>query len=168
VRPFRFRLDRLLALREKIEEERRAAFAKAQDAVRRALGELERTRAARELSARDLEDVDAPGAEGRRHDLIVYTEFLDARLRMLRDDVAARRKEEEEARAALLAAARDRKVLGRLRERRRIEHRRAVGRAEQRESDDWAHRAGKAPSESVPTSFTNRRKPLDDPSPEEA
>ena len=168
MKPFRFRLDRLLALREKIEEERRSAFAKAQDAVRRALGDLERTRATRELSARDLEDVDAPGAAGRRHELIVYTEFLDARLRMLRDEVAALRKGEDAARVALLSAVRDRKILGRLRERRRLEHRRAAGRAEQRESDDLVHRLGQPLSEVTATPLSDGRRPLDDTPLEEA
>lgn len=167
MKPFRFRMERLLAHRERIEEERRAAFAKAQESVRRALADVERTRTARDLSLRSLEVVEAPGAASRRHDLILYTEFLEARLRMLRDEVVTLRREEEKARGALLAAARDRKMLARLRERRRIEHRHQEGRAEQAALDDIAQRSAQRTPEPAGTPFPDRQKLPADPPHEE-
>jgi flagellar FliJ protein len=148
---FRFPLQRLLEHRERLEEERRAAFAEAQDAVRRILAEILRTRATRDAARDNLEAVDAPGAADRRRGLVLYADFLDARLGSLHTEVAARRRDEVAARAALLAATRDRKILERLRERRRAEHRRREGRAEQRATDEIGARAGRGRPEPIGT-----------------
>jgi flagellar FliJ protein len=164
MRRFRFPLERLLERRERIEEERRAAFAEAQDAVRRLLGEIMKTRAARDVSRERLEVVDAPDAARDRRGLVLYADFLEARLHALHDEVAARRRDEAAARAALLAATRDRKILARLRERRRLEHRRAAKRADQAATDEMARRSGPRLPEPIGTPFPGRQElPGEDP-----
>ncbi len=157
MRRFRFRLDRLLERRERIEEERRAAFAEAQEAVRRVLAEIMKARAARDVSRERLEEVDAPDAARDRRGLVLYADFLDARLGALHEEVDVKRRDEAAARAALLAATRDRKILARLRERRRLEHRRAAKRAEQAATDEMARRSGPRVAEPIGTPFPGRQ-----------
>ncbi len=164
MRRFRFPLERLLERRERIEEERRAAFAEAQDAVRRHLAEIMKTRATRDVSRERLEAVEAPQAARDRRGLVLYADFLEARLHALHAELADRRRDEVAARAALLAATRDRKILARLRERRRLEHRRGARRAEQAASDEMARRSGPRVAMPIGTPFPGRQElPGDDP-----
>jgi flagellar FliJ protein len=153
VRRFRFRLAQLLDLRERAEERRREELAAARDAVRATRGEIDATRLAQERAHRALEAVDAPGAASRRRGLVLYAEFLQARLAALEAELAARRRAEEQATAALLEAVRDRRVLVRLRDRRRVEHNRLESRAEQATLDDLAQRPARRRDESPGTSF---------------
>lgn len=144
MRRFRFRLARLLALRERVAERRRDELALARDAVHATLAALGRERAARAAASGALEEVEAPGAERRRHDLVLHCDLLDARIAALHADLAARRLAEERAAEALRVALRERKILARLRERRRLEHLRHEARSEQAALDDLAQRAARA------------------------
>lgn len=143
MRRFRFRLARLLDIRERVEEERRATLGAAREALARACAEHSRLERERTGVMVRLADVDRPGASAARHDLLLYQKHLEQCIVAAVGEIAARRREETEAIAALQSAVRDRKVLGQLRERRRQEHRKETDRLEQIESDESAARSSR-------------------------
>jgi flagellar FliJ-like protein len=115
VRTFRFRLARVLDERARLANE----LGRVLDAIASAEG---------------------PGSGQARRDLILYEEHLREMLRRAERVVDERRRRAEEALAALHAAVKDRKVLVRLREKRRVEHLREVDRREQATNDESARR----------------------------
>ncbi len=157
MRRFRFRLARLLELRERAEGARCDQLVAAREAVRSTQEEIETARLERSRARLALEEVDAPGAAARRNDLILDAEVLDARRKSLEADLATRRRAEEDALAALFVAVRERKVLALLRERRKLEHLHEENRAEQAALDDMAQRSRAGDAEPPGTAFPDRQ-----------
>ncbi|HLT58738.1 MAG: flagellar export protein FliJ [Limnochordales bacterium] len=138
MRAFRFSLQRVLDVRGLIEEQRRQAVFRAQAEVTACAQELEAIKAARRTAAAqgrpDGDSVD-PGLQalGWQHRAVLYQ-----RATALQAELARRQAALEEARSHLVAAVKERRVLERLKERRRLAHAREAARREQVLSDDLA------------------------------
>jgi flagellar export protein FliJ len=160
VRTFRFRLARVLELRERTERDRLAALETARAALRAAA--KERADLAQELG-RVLDSIasaEGPGSGRARHDLILYEEHLREKLGRAERAVAERRCGAEDALAALHAAVKDRKVLARLRDKRRMEHFHEVERREQAMNDESARRLWRQGMEPPGSEFPRDRNDL--------
>lgn len=133
---FRFRLERLLELREHREHDALLRLAEATGHCVRL------NRGLRELAERRLEAFDSPFTAGREVDLGLFTyrerylAWLEARKRRLSEELAAREKTRREVQAKYLEASKERKVLTKLKERRAAEHRLESRREELKAQDE--------------------------------
>ena len=147
-RPFNFRLERVRALRESFEDQAREELAASLSV--RLKGEA-MLRAASDTYTR-AQDTRRESAtlELTGHDLIASQAYIErtSRMREAAELELDRREAEVDARrTALLAAARERQVLERLKERRRADHRRESDRVEGALLDEMAitsHRRAEA------------------------
>ena len=133
---FRFRLDPVLGHRERIERERAGEHARNVAAQREAQRVLDAFTASREATrtalTRDHGKLDATTLRAT----YTHLEYLDRAIVAAQQRVDACAVATDTARRNLVAAAKDRKVLETLKERRREAHHLDAALAEQRELDD--------------------------------
>lgn len=133
---FRFRLDPVLGHRERIERERAGLHARAladQLAAERTRDEMiERRDAMREQVVREHAEMDVQ----RLRAMYAHLDYLDRTIVAVQQRVDACADETERARIALVGAAKDRKVLETLKDRRREAFVLEAAHADQRELDD--------------------------------
>lgn len=138
-RPFQFRLERVRALREGVEDQAREQLAASLSTRLRGEAML---RAASESFSEAQENLrGSASSESSGHELVAIQAYLDradrarqaAALELDRQDA-----EVDARRSALQAAARERQVLERLKERKREEHRREAARVEGALLDEMA------------------------------
>jgi flagellar FliJ protein len=136
---FRFRLERVRALRERAEDEAKEAFAGAMmDRVR---SEQEMEDAAQRVAQAREAQLDATATPMSAVDLMARQAYLERSERAhqaSRDDLNRRDQAVEERREELTEAARDRQALERLKENRRIEFVREQARIEAADLDEIA------------------------------
>jgi flagellar FliJ protein len=128
---FRFRLERVRALRERREDAAKEELAGAMLRHRRSEEEVQEA-AARIARARAAQ-VDATRLPSSAHDLIAQQAYLERTERAhqaTRQDLQRHELELAQRREALTQAAQERQALERLKERRRAEHEREVARQE--------------------------------------
>jgi flagellar FliJ protein len=138
-RPFNFRLERVRALRERFEDQAREELASSLSV--RLKGEAMLQCASETYQQAQETRRRAAGLEVSGRDLLASQAYIEraSRLREAAELELDRRDAEVDARRdALLAAARDRQVLERLKERRRAEHRRESERVEAVQLDEMA------------------------------
>jgi flagellar FliJ protein len=136
---FRFRLERVRALRERTEDEAKQAFAGAMQERVRSERELQDA-AARVASARDAQ-LDATGVRTSATDLMArqaYLERSELAHRASQENLGRREEALEVKREEMTEAARDRQALERLKEHRRQEHELEQTRIEAAELDEIA------------------------------
>jgi flagellar FliJ protein len=136
---FRFRLERVRALRERAEDEAKEAFAGAMMDRVRSEQEMENA-AQRVAQARDAQ-IDATAVPMSATDLMARQAYLERSERAhqaSQDDLHRRDQVLEERREELTEAARDRQALERLKENRRIEFVREQARIEAADLDEIA------------------------------
>jgi flagellar FliJ protein len=136
---FRFRLERVRALRERTEDEAKQAFAGAMQERVRSEREVQDA-AARVASARDAQ-LDATGARTSATDLMArqaYLERSELAHRASQENLGRREEALEVKREEMTEAARDRQALERLKEHRRQEHELEQTRIEAAELDEIA------------------------------
>ncbi len=136
---FRFRLERVRALRERAEDEAKEAFAGAMmDRVR---SEQEMDDAARRVAQAREAQLDATAAPISAIDLMARQAYLERSERAhqaSQADLNRRDQALEERREELTEAARDRQALERLKENRRVEFQREQQRIEAADLDEIA------------------------------
>jgi flagellar protein FliJ len=128
---FRFRLERVRALRERHEDAAKQALAGAIQEHRRYEEQL--TVAADQVARARAAQLDATALPSSATDLIAmqaYLERTERAHRATRQDLDQHQVELEQHRDALSAAARDRQALERLKEQRRADHEREAARQE--------------------------------------
>jgi flagellar FliJ protein len=136
MRKFRFALQPVLAHRERIEDERQQELAVAQLALNDATAELLRLHEEFRKNSNALRD------EHKRFDVeqlrlhYAHLEFLDRAITAQEGVVAQRKAEHAQARLRLLEAAKEKKALEKLKDRRHDAHVAEENVIEQRESDD--------------------------------
>jgi flagellar FliJ protein len=136
---FRFRLERVRALRERAEDEAKEAFAGAM--IERVRSEQEMEDAAKRVTQAREAQIDATAAPISATDLMARQAYLERSERAhqaSRDDLNRRDQVVEERREELTEAARDRQALERLKENRRIEFVREQARIEAADLDEIA------------------------------
>ncbi|HEY5390133.1 MAG TPA: flagellar export protein FliJ [Solirubrobacteraceae bacterium] len=136
---FRFRLERVRALRERTEDEAKQAFAGAMQERVRSEREVQDA-AARVASARDAQ-LDATGVRTSATDLMArqaYLERSELAHRASQENLGRREEALEVKREEMTEAARDRQALERLKEHRRLEHEHEQARLEAAELDEIA------------------------------
>ena len=136
---FRFRLERVRALRERAEDEAKEAFAGAM--MERVRSEQEMEDAAQRVAQAREAQLDATAAPMSAVDLMARQAYLERSERAhqaSRDDLNRRDQALEERREELTEAARDRQALERLKENRRIEFVREQARLEAVDLDEIA------------------------------
>jgi flagellar FliJ protein len=130
-RPFNFRLERVRALRERFEDQAREDLAASLST--RMKGEAMLHAASESFTHAQLARRESTTFELSGQDLVATQAYIErtARERLAAELELTRREAEVDARrTALLAAARERQVLERLKERRREDHRRESERVE--------------------------------------
>ncbi len=138
---FRFRLGRLLALREKAQDRAAIALAQSLDAAARI--DAEKGRAADVALAarlRQLSDEGDAHRHGEAAALQWLSECADARVEALAQELDQAQRDAEQRRHDLLLRTKERRVLERLRERQVDAWREATGRRTQQQMDDVALR----------------------------
>ncbi|HEY1712994.1 MAG TPA: flagellar export protein FliJ [Solirubrobacteraceae bacterium] len=136
---FRFRLERVRALRERAEDEAKEAFAGAM--IERVRSEQEMDDAAKRVTQAREAQLDATAAPISATELMARQAYLERSERAhqaSRDDLNRRDQVVEERREELTEAARDRQALERLKENRRIEFVREQARIEAADLDEIA------------------------------
>jgi flagellar protein FliJ len=136
---FRFRLERVRALRERAEDEAKEAFAGAM--LERVRSEQEMEDAAKRVSQAREAQLDATAAPISATELMARQAYLERSERAhqaSRDDLNRRDQAVEERREELTEAARDRQALERLKENRRVEFVREQARIEAADLDEIA------------------------------
>ena len=136
---FRFRLERVRALRERAEDEAKEAFAGAM--MERVRSEQEMEDAANRVAQARESQIDATAAPISATDLMARQAYLERSERAhqaSRDDLHRRDQALEDRRDELTEAARDRQALERLKENRRIEFVREQARIEAADLDEIA------------------------------
>jgi flagellar FliJ protein len=136
---FRFRLERVRALRERAEDEAKEAFAGAM--IERVRSEQEMDDAAKRVTQAREAQLDATAAPISATDLMARQAYLERSERAhqaSRDDLNRRDQVVEERREELTEAARERQALERLKENRRIEFVREQARIEAADLDEIA------------------------------
>jgi flagellar FliJ protein len=136
---FRFRLERVRALRERAEDEAKEAFAGAMIDRLRSEREMEET-ARRVAEARDAQ-LDATAAPVSATELMARQAYLERSERAheaSKEDLSRREHTVDERREELTEAARDRQALERLKEHRRTEFLRERDRVEALALDEIA------------------------------
>lgn len=129
--PFRFRLERVRALRERHEDAAKQALAGAMAQHQRCEDEV-RVAASRVAQAREAQ-LKAAAGPSSGVDLLARQAYLERTERVheaTRVDLSRHELELEQRRQALLQAARDRQALERLKAHRRAEHEREAARRE--------------------------------------
>ena len=130
-RPFNFRLERVRALRESFEDQAREELAASLST--RMKGEAMLRAASESFTHAQVTRRESATLELTGHDLLATQAYIErtARERQAAELELGRREAEVDARrTALLAAARERQVLERLKERRKADHRRESERVE--------------------------------------
>jgi flagellar protein FliJ len=136
---FRFRLERVRALRERAEDEAKEAFAGAM--LERVRSEQEMEDAAKRVTQAREAQLDATAAPISATELMARQAYLERSERAhqaSRDDLNRRDQVVEERREELTEAARDRQALERLKENRRVEFVREQARLEAADLDEIA------------------------------
>jgi flagellar FliJ protein len=136
---FRFRLERVRALRERAEDEAKEAFAGAM--MDRFRSEQEMEDAARRVAQAREAQLDAAAAPITATDLMARQAYLERSERAhqaSKEDLNRRDQTVEERRGELTEAARERQALERLKENRRIEFVREQERSEAADLDEIA------------------------------
>jgi flagellar FliJ protein len=136
---FRFRLERVRALRERAEDEAKEAFAGAM--MERVRSEQEMEDAANRVAQARESQIDATAAPISATELMARQAYLERSERAhqaSRDDLHRRDRTLEDRRDELTEAARDRQALERLKENRRIEFVREQARLEAADLDEIA------------------------------
>jgi flagellar protein FliJ len=136
---FRFRLERVRALRERREDAAKQALAGALDGHRHAEEQVQA--AADRIEQARAAQLDATSGPSDSSDLMARQAYLERAERAhlaTRHDLAQHELELERHRAALSIAARDRQALERLKEQRRADHDREQARREGLELDEIA------------------------------
>jgi flagellar protein FliJ len=136
---FRFRLERVRALRERAEDEAKEAFAGAM--LDRLRSEQEMDEAARRVQQAREAQLDATAAPISAIDLMARQAYLERSERahqVSQADLNRRDQALEERREEMTEAARDRQALERLKENRRIEFQREQQRIEAADLDEIA------------------------------
>lgn len=114
---FRFRLQRVLELREKHEQAQAIALAKAEDVAAAARGERQQLQALHAASRERMSSAQSTGVTvGSLQQLGFVLNAVDQRVAHAAQTVAAAESVASDARSALEVAARDRRVLDRLKE----------------------------------------------------
>ena len=137
--PFRFRLERVRALRERHEDAAKQAFAgammdhaRSEQAVAEAADRIDRARQAQ---------LHAAAAPTTAMELLAHQAFLERSERAHRasqEDLGRQQRVVEQRRTELTQAARDRQALERLKENRRRDHERELARQEAMDLDEIA------------------------------
>jgi flagellar FliJ protein len=128
---FRFRLERVRALREHDEDLAKEALAGA--LVRRQYGETRLVEARRRVAAAQAAQLDATARPSTASDLVArqaYLERTEVAQHATRHDLDRRERDLVGRRSALTAASRDRQALERLKERRLADHHLEMARLE--------------------------------------
>jgi len=128
---FRFRLERVRALRERREDAAKEELAGAMLRHRRCEEEMQA--AAERIARARAAQVDATRLPASANDLMAHQAYLERAERAhqaTRHDLQRQEVELLQRREALTQAARDRQALERLKENRRVEHEREVARQE--------------------------------------
>ncbi len=128
---FRFRLERIRALRERREDAAKQALAGALLEHRRCERELQA--AADRVAQARAAQLEAAALPTTATDLLARQAYLERAERAhsaTRDDLDRHELELEQRREALIVAARDRQALERLKDQRRADHEREAGRRE--------------------------------------
>jgi flagellar protein FliJ len=136
---FRFRLERVRALRERAEDEAKEAFAGAM--LDRLRSEREMEDAARRVAEACAAQLEATGAPISATELLARQAYLERSERAhqtSQEDLNRRDHTVEQRREELTEAARDRQALERLKENRRIEFLREQARIEAADLDEIA------------------------------
>jgi flagellar protein FliJ len=136
---FRFRLERVRALRERAEDEAKEAFAGAM--LERVRSEQEMEDAAKRVTQAREAQLDATAAPISATELMARQAYLERSERAHQascDDLNRRDQVVEERREELTEAARDRQALERLKENRRVEFVREQARLEAADLDEIA------------------------------
>jgi flagellar FliJ protein len=136
---FEFRLERVRALRERLEDMSREELATSLGHRLRVEAQLQD--ALQELDVARQAHFNAVGAGATGHDLMVahaYLERVDRNRRQVAEDLAERDAEVRERREHLAERARERQTLERLKERRHAEHRLEVQRLDAVALDELA------------------------------
>ena len=136
---FRFRLERVRALRERAEDEAKEAFAGAM--MERVRSEQEMEDAAQRVAQAREAQLDATATPMSATELMARQAYLERSERAhqaSRDDLNRRDQALEERREELTEAARDRQALERLKENRRLEFVREQERIEAADLDEIA------------------------------
>ena len=131
---YRFRLERVRALRERHEEQAKQEFAVALQAHEHSRGEL--TRADARIDSARGEQLTAIGMDLMAHQ--TYLERLEHLRELALQDLARREVELSERRTALTKASQDREALERLKEKGLVDHNREQARVEQNALDEIA------------------------------
>jgi flagellar protein FliJ len=131
MRRYRFRLERLLAIRRHVERDWELRLARATGVV---LGTTARIEAARQGVAASFDSPYDASWTGPRADLVAaaerYRQGMAARIQSFEQDLERQRADLEEVRVGYLEASRRRKVLDKLKERQAEAARRLAGRVE--------------------------------------
>jgi flagellar protein FliJ len=136
---FRFRLERVRALRERAEDEAKQAFAGAMVQRLRSVQEMED--AAKRVEQARQAQLGAAAAPVSAIDLMAHQAYLERSERahqVSQDDLSRREQFVEQRRGELTEAARDRQALERLKEHRRVEFQREQDRIEVTALDEIA------------------------------
>lgn len=121
---FKFRLQRVLELREKHEEAKAIELAKAEDAANAARSERDHLQALRTASRDQIANANASQPTvGHLHHMGFVLNALDHRLVKASESVSKAEGVVSEARGLLEVAARDRRVLDRLKDKHSDQHR---------------------------------------------
>jgi flagellar protein FliJ len=136
---FRFRLERVRALRERAEDAAKEALAGAVNDHRRSEREL--ADAEQRLADARAAQLSATSEPTSAADLIAHQAYLERTeqtQRARRDDLGQREQELDQRRAQLMIAAREREALERLKASRRSDHERELARRESIALDEIA------------------------------
>lgn len=136
MRKFRFALQPVLAHRERIEDDRQQELAVAQHALNDATAELLRLHEEFRKNSNALRDDHKSFDVEQLRLHYAHLEFLDRAITAQEAVVAQRKAEHAQARLRLLEAAKEKKALEKLKDRRHDAHVAAQNMVEQRESDD--------------------------------
>jgi flagellar FliJ protein len=135
---FRFRLQRVLELREQAEQARAREVAAARDAAEAAQREADAIAALRSSQRDALDAAAAAATVGELQHLAWVVGELDGRLQTATEDATRADGERELAERALRDAARDRRVIDRLRERHLERHQDMQAQQDRSTMDDIA------------------------------
>ena len=145
MKPFRFRLQRILDLREQHERERARSLGDAQSDEARQKARVEDAAARLEDAASTVREkaAETPMPAGALRNLALTIEAAQRRLERAADDHRAAEASVEEERGKFHEARKDRRSVERLRERREETWKEEASRADQKEIDQIAARRWK-------------------------
>jgi len=137
---FTFSLQAVLELRERVEEEKQQVLGQRQRELQAAQEELARLNSEFRRHSGILRDDHKSLASDELRAYYAHLEFLDRSITIQHGVVSQRRTAVERARADVIAAAKERKVIEKLKDRRFEEHRALEAAFEQKELDDANNR----------------------------